>query len=297
MIPRPHCYRPSARPFRRATAILCLLVFTLWVSPRGYTATLLNISFIDVGEGDAIFLEVPGHCNFLVDTGNPVSGVKVLSFLVQRGTTHLDHLILTHPHLDHIGGAFSLIQLLHVEKVYDNGEDLTSEVKTRDLYRWYQSLVRSRSRYSTLKVGQTLRCPPLTVKVLWPPRPGVTRDWNTNSLVLRVSFGAFHCLLMGDANITAEKRLLAFHAPLRAQILKAGHHGANDATSPELLSAVSPEVVIISVNKDNIRGYPSAQTLKRIQKTRAKILRTDQNGTITIRARLDGTYQIFPERP
>jgi len=199
--------------------------------------------------------------------------------------------------LDHIGGVFAITRLLSVSHLYDNGEDLSVQSRTCDIYRWYRELVRNNAKYSILKTGETLCCPPLTIKVLWPPCPHYTGDWNTNSIVLRLSFGAFHCLLMGDANAITERRLLASRTNLRAQVLKSGHHGAKDATTQAFLSAVSPDTVIISVNKDNIRGYPAQVTLQRIKKAHAKILRTDRNGTITIKAYPDGSFKVLTELP
>jgi len=264
----------------------------------GYAArSSLFLHFIDVGEGDAIFVELPGCCNFLIDTGNFKTGIDSYNFLVHAGIHHVNHLILTHPHLDHIGGVFAITRLLSVSHLYDNGEDLSVQSRTCDIYRWYRELVRDNAKYSILKTGETLCCPPLTIKVLWPPCPHYTGDWNTNSIVLRLSFGAFHCLLMGDANAITERRLLASRTNLRAQVLKSGHHGAKDATTQAFLSAVSPDTVIISVNKDNIRGYPAQVTLQRIKKVHAKILRTDRNGTITIKAYPDGSFKVLTELP
>jgi len=278
-------------------SILLSLAFLLLTSLQGNTTPILTLTFIDVGEGDAIYLENPGHCNFLIDTGNPKSGVKVLSTLVQMGISRIDHLILTHPHLDHMGGVFTVAQLLPVSRFYDNGEDLSLHSKTHDMARWYQDLVRKSPEYSILKAGQRIECPPLTVEALWPPRPSITKDWNTNSLVLMVSFGAFRCLLMADANLTTERELLKASAPLKAHILRVGHHGARDAASQAFLSAVSPEIAIISVDGGNIHGYPDPKTLRRIQESHARLFRTDRQGTITIQAHPDGTYRVFTERP
>lgn len=264
----------------------------------GYSAqSSLLLHFIDVGEGDAILVELPGRCNFLIDTGNLKTGIDAYKFMVHAGIHHINHLILTHPHLDHIGGVFAVARLLRVSHFYDNGEDLSVQSNTCDTYRWYRELVRNNTRYSILKKGETLCCPPLTIKVLWPPRPNYTGDWNTNSIVLRLSFGKFHCLLMGDANALTERRLLASRTNLRAQVLKSGHHGAKDATTQAFLSAVYPDTVIISVNKDNIRGYPAQVTLRRIKKAHARILRTDHNGTITIKAYADGSFKVLTELP
>ena len=290
--------RMNVRTAWRLVLPALLLFLILTASPAaGIASPILTLRFIDVGEGDAVFLDCPGHGNILVDTGNLKTGVRVLSALLQAGVSRIDHLILTHPHLDHVGGVFTVAQLLPVGRFYDNGEDLSALTKTDDPYRWYRDLVRISPRYTPLKSGQIIACPPLTVRVLWPPRPGVTRDWNTNSLVLMVSFGAFRCLLMGDANIETERRLLKRRASLRAPLLKIGHHGARETATRSFLAAVSPEAVIISVDRGNTRGYPAKETLRRIRCFRTRLYRTDRNGTITVRARFDGTFRITPERP
>ena len=286
-----------SRILQASILILLSLTFLLLTGAPGNATPILTLTFIDVGEGDAIYLEYPGHCNFLIDTGNPKSGVKVLSTLVRRGVTRIDHLILTHPHLDHIGGVFTVAQLLPVSRFYDNGEDLSLHPGSRDIVPWYRRLVRESPRYSPLKAGQRLTCPPLVVETLWPPAPRETKDWNTNSLVLMVSFGAFRCLLMADANLTTERGLLKASASLKARILKVGHHGARDAASRAFLSAVSPEVTIISVAGNDPHGYPDPQTLRRIREGHARIFRTDRHGTISVQVRPDGMYRVSPERP
>ncbi len=274
-----------------------LLLLTLFLPHSGISSDTLRIDFLDVGEGDAIFLSHKGHCTFLIDTGNPLAGAKILAHLTTLGITRLDHLILTHPHLDHIGGVFTLASLLSVSRFYDNGEDLSPLSKPGGIGRWYKKLVRDSSHYTALRAGHVIKCFPLSVRVLWPPRAGLTKDWNTNSLVLMATFGRLRCLLMGDANRETERRLLKTHINLKAQILKIGHHGACDSGTPSFLAAVSPQVVILSVDAENIHGYPAAETLVRLRHTGARILRTDQNGTITIYAHTEGDIKIITEKP
>ena len=107
------------------------------------------------------------------------------------------------------------------------------------------------------------------------------RDWNANSLVLKVTYGETSFLLMGDANTTTEKELINSKADLQANVLKLGHHGAGDATSEEFLKKVLPQYAVISVDVNNNRGHPAAFVIKRLENNDVKILITHRNGNIS----------------
>lgn len=242
----------------------------------------LWLHFIDAGEGDSVFIEAPGGETALVDAGNLISGYRVVEYLKEKGIRSSDYLIFTHPHLDHIGGAFFVMQMMDAEDVFDNGEDLADLAKSLDVYRWYEDLVRSDENYKTLKAGDSLLLGEVTLNVLWPPQPPVFPDFNANSLVIMVEYGEFRCLLTGDLTAAGERKLLEQGANLKADVLKVGHHGAGDASSGEFLAAVSPKTAIISVDKENARGYPSEEVINRLRSGEADIYRTDRDGDIVL---------------
>lgn len=255
-------------------SVFCLL-FSGYCEPAS-----LKIHFLDVGEGDSILIQTPASETVLVDTGNLITGLNIVNYLEKNNIYELDHLIFTHPHLDHIGGAFFILPMIEVINVYDNGQDLSKKIQDEDIYRWYNDLVRRSDKYSILGVGDDLLSGEVKLKILWPNRPFASSDFNVNSLVIMVEYKAFRCLLVGDLTALAEAELLEKKSSLKADILKVGHHGSGDASSQRFLSAVSPRIAIISVNKDNIRGYPSSEALKRLEKIGTRIYRTDRDGNI-----------------
>ncbi|MBA7653968.1 ComE operon protein 3 [subsurface metagenome] len=261
---------------------LVLLLFTFpFLSSLASSDGAGRIHFIDVGEGDSILIEIEGK-SALIDTGNLMSGPHLVKYLKGKGIEKLDYLILTHPHPDHIGGVFFILPALKVEKIYDNGQDLGGVRKTCAIYRWYEDLVRKRKNYAVLISGDSLTVGNLALEVLWPLEPPTSSDFNAFSLVIVVSHGSFSCLLTGDLTAPGERELLKRGVSLKAGILKVGHHGAKDATTEEFLEAVSPGIAVVSVDKDNFWGYPSARVLQRLKKAGVKVYRTDRDGDIVL---------------
>lgn len=266
----------------RKFLVYFLFVFFLF-SSSVFADQQLEIHFIDVGEGDSVLVETPKGEIVLIDTGNLISGHKLAEYLKKNKVEKIDHLIFTHPHLDHIGGSFFIVQEFQIDNIYDNGEDLSSLAKEQDAYRWYEDLVREDKRYRVLMAGNQLLAGEVSFKVLWPWELSVESDFNTNSLVVMIKYKDFRCLLMADATIEVERELLKKREALRADILKVGHHGSYDASSFEFLKAIFPQVAIVSVDNDNIRGYPSQDVLSRLEKMGVSIYRTDLAGTIVLR--------------
>lgn len=246
-------------------------------------AASLKIHFLDVGEGDSILIQTPKGKTILVDAGNLISGFRVVEYLKKNNIHNLDYLIFTHPDLDHIGGAFFILQMMDVKRIYDNGEDLTRRAKSSDVYRWYEELVRNNRNFDVLQAEDNFLLDEVVFKVLWPYRPFIFSSFNPNSLVIMIEYKKFRCLLTGDLTIPAEKELLKKLKDLKADVLKVGHHGSN-SSSEEFLRVVSPEISVISVNKENIRGYPAEEVLKRLEKFSSKVYRTDRDGDIIINA-------------
>lgn len=243
----------------------------------------LKIHFLDVKEGDSILIQAPSGKTALIDAGNLISGFRVIKYLKKQNIRSLDYLILTHPHPDHIGGAFFVIPMLGVKFIYDNGQDLTGLAESNDLYRWYVELARGAKNYKALKAEDRLLLGEVVLSALWPPQPPAFSDFNANSLVLMLEYGEFRCLLAGDLTVPGEGKLLKQGADLKADVLKVGHHGADDASCEEFLRSVSPKIAIISADKENNRRYPSQEVIEKLQKIGAKIYLTDEDGDIVLR--------------
>lgn len=286
-------------PHSPLAQVFCAILFILFgvfpsstIAAEGKTPRA-NFTFIDVGEGDSIFIESSG-ANVLIDTGNPMTAGRIVSFLKSQHIDHLDRIIVTHPHPDHYGGIFQLASTLSFDALYDNGEAVTVEARKDRLLRWYEEFVRNDRRYMRLKRGDSLQVGEVSLKILNPPQPVVSSDWNTNSLVMMAQYGTFKLLLMGDGNFATEQDLLKNEIDLTASVLKVGHHGGADATSVEFLKAVKPGISIVSVKRSNSRSFPSPATIARL--SAGKLYRTDVSGSISLRVADDGSYDLTTER-
>lgn len=280
---------------KRKFFFTCLVLFFSLI-PTGYTSSSFTLHFIDVGEGDSTFIKAPGGQAAVVDTGNLITGYKATEYILKENPSHLNFLILSHPHWDHVGGVFYMLQRMSVDKLHDNGQDLSDWVITESPYRWYEELVRKYKRYRPLKAGDHFFLGEAQIMVLWPERPSPVDGWNANSLILRILFKNFACLLVGDLEAAAEEHILKKTMDLEADILKIGHHGAGDASSESFLKAVSPKISVISVDRKNHFGFPSPKVLKRLKALKSKIYRTDEDGTIIINVGEDGTIKVTKEK-
>lgn len=279
---------------RKIIKIKVILFFFILLFPGVYADNnIFKIHFIDIGEGDAILIQTPHNKNILIDTGNIVNGVLLSKYLQKNKVKSIDYLILTHPHLDHIGGLFTVAQIFKIRKFFDNGDSLKETEGCEDIYFWYEKIVRDKKyRYKRLKKGDILSLDGVKIKILWPPYRNYSRNYNTNSIVMMVSIGRFRCLLTGDLNMAGERELMKFNNNLSADILKVGHHGAKDTASRKFLKSVSPQISIISVDKNNRRNYPSPMTLKRLREEDIKTFITGRDGNIIVYINRQGKFKI-----
>ena len=238
----------------------------------------LEIHFIDVGLGDCTLIKLPSGANILIDTGSPASAPAVVQYLRSLRIEKIDHLILTHPHDDHIGGISGIADSFPTGKFYDNG---TNNMHAID--EGYLAIVRSDTdRYEVLYAGESLVFDNIKFDILNPPSPPAG-DPNNDSIVIRLRYNKFALLLAGDIGFKGEKRILSLDVPLKSQVLKIAHHGENDSTSAEFLQRVGPEAAIITVSRINEYSRPHRQVLKRLHDGGAKIYRSDVNGNIILR--------------
>jgi competence protein ComEC len=252
---------------------------------------------IDVGQGDAIALRGPAGRWVLVDAGPPAESGDpgahpVVRELARRGVRHLDALVLTHPHLDHIGGATAVLRAFDVGVVYDPGLPAGSP-------EYLEVLELSASEgvpWRAARAGDRIEAAGLVIDVLSPP-VGVepAEDANVTSVVLRVSFGELDVLLTGDAYTDVERDVLA-GVPSDLEILKVGHHGSDTSTDSLLLARAHPEVALVSAGRFNRYGHPDPDIIARLEQAGARVWRTDRNGTVSVRARLDGSYSVSASR-
>jgi len=264
----------------------------------------LELVVLDVGQGDAALLRSPGGRWVLVDAGPRTrtfdAGVRaVLPYLRRRGVRSLEYLILTHPDMDHVGGAASILRQFPVETVLGPGIPAGTEVFLDALMAAHEEGV----PWQVVTAGDSLNLDGMALRVLAPGGPQKGEGGrgegpegpNGASVVLEVRFGAFSALLTGDAPAASEARLLPGILSASTQVLKVGHHGSRTSTSDEFLKRISPETALISVGRRNQFGHPDPEVLSRLRKEGTAILRTDLNGILTIRARPDGSYVFSSE--
>ncbi len=287
----------------------------------------LQVHVLDVGpiEGDSILIISPTGKSVLIDAGDAGKGKVVLDALKRYKVERLDYFIATHPHPDHIGGADEVMNVIKVGTVIDNGVDLSTpapeapatnkgkgskrpppapkkKVKTVTTFfdEYAAALKQNGAQYEKAEAGkQYVLGGGAILTVLAPTEPFFTKDQmkaggndtNANSVVLRLDYGDFSMLFMGDAETQTEQRLLGKDIDLKAKVIKIAHHGSKYATSQEFLRRVQPEAAIISDGSWNRYGHPAQAVLDRLKATNVKVFRTDLQGevTITTRGKLDSS--------
>ena len=275
---------PAARlPGRWAIAALLALVLVAATVAVNLPDDRLHVSFLDVGQGDAILIQTPDHRDILIDGGpSPQAIGLALSQKMPFWDKTIDLVVLTHPQADHLSGLVEVLKRYEVKQVLYPDIDIDSILYEE----WLRLIAEKGIKATVAQAGQEIHLAEgLMIEVLSPTSPllsGTESDINNNSLVLSLTMGRFSFLLTGDAQFEAELELISRRAVPRSMVLKIAHHGSRTTTSDEFLAVAGPQLVVISVGEENRYGHPTEEVLARLEEVvgAENIYRTDTNGTI-----------------
>ena len=290
--------RTSRRSLVFALVLLAAIAGAIYLS-RGRRLTpepgpapgKLIARFLDIGQGDAELIQLPDGETILIDSGD--RGAATDELLGEFGVRQIDLIIATHPHADHIGDMREVLRRFKVKEFWDAGfpystktyTDLLQEIKDRGI------------KLSVPKQGESRRLGEVLLEVLHPTLDLPDNNPNNASVVVRLTFGATRLLFTGDTEIESWKQMLqSENDSLRADLLKAAHHGSSNGTSEAVLNAVHPSVYTISCASGNDYHHPQPGVMNLLDRHREiAVYRTDLQGTIT--AVCDGnTIQMQTER-
>ena len=273
----------------------CSLLIVLFPFSPARSAGKLEVSVLDVGQGDSLFVVSPRGKTMLIDGGGAFGGFAgqnnrgidpgeeaVSPYLWSRGFQKLDVVALAHAHQDHLGGLAVILENFRVGQLWI-GREVSSPALAK---------IEQMARDGKIPIEHETRAKSFAWdnvegQFFWPeassaaPSPAAKND---DSLVLRLRYEDHAVLLPGDAERDAEREMLSESGPdeLRAEVLKIGHHGGRNSTTAEFLAAVKPRLAIISVGEDNPYGHPNAELLERLANAGVRVLRTDRDGAVHI---------------
>lgn len=243
-----------------------------------------TIHFIDVGQADSALVTCDGH-SMLIDGGNADDSNLVYSVLQRETDGHLDYVVGTHAHEDHIGGLSSAFEVDTADVTFCPVTEYDSKA-----FRNFKTRADERGGGITIPaVGDTFTLGEASVTVV--AVNSVPEDTNNTSIVIRIVYGDTSFLFTGDAEQETEEKILESGQDIESTVLKVGHHGSSTSTSQAFLDAVSPTYAVISCGKDNSYGHPHSETLAKLASAGVEVLRTDELGDIYCTS--DGTEVTF----
>ena len=264
--------------------IILLLIFNIlaWFVVYDLNkARFLEITFFDVGQGDAVFIETPKRSQILIDGGPSSIILEKLNKEMPFWDRTIDLVILTHPESDHLTGLLDVLRSYKVKNILWTGILIDSA----GFKKWAELIRQENAKIYIAQSGQKITIGKTSFEILFPfenLENKSVKDTNNTSIVLRLDFGEISLLFAGDIYKSAERELLNLAKQLDADVLKVGHHGSKTSTAEEFIIVVSPEIAVISVGRNNSYGHPHQETLDTLEKYGIRIFRTDFNGDIKI---------------
>jgi len=264
-----------------ALVLILILFINFWIAGSKGLSGELKITFLDVGQGDCIYFEFPDGRNMIVDGGPPPAGKYIIDpFLKDKGVNSIDYMVLTHPDADHLSGLCDVIKNFNVESVIANGA-----IQTSDEYMDFLKYIKSKKiNFKIVRRWDEIdNFNPAKIFILHPDEENFDiYSSNSKSVVFKLIYKDFSILMCGDIESDVEYNILRERFDLKSDVIKIPHHGSSTSSTMKFLERVKPKIAIIEVGQGNRFGHPQKEVLERLEKTGAKIYRTDLNGTIEL---------------
>jgi competence protein ComEC len=271
-----------ARSAKTLGGLIIALLFgcaIVWVEVFTSSQKVLIVSFLDVGQGDSIFIESPSGVQVLIDGGPDRSVLRRLSSLMSWYDRSIDMVIATHPDADHVSGLVDVMQRYDVAFMVDSGiEKNTGPVESLLL-----SVSRVKTKHLVARRGQVFDLGGgVLLRILFPDRDVSGVETNTGSIVTQLEYGDTRFLLTGDAPSQVETYLASLDgASLATNVLKAGHHGSKTSSSALFVGLANPQYAIFSRGCNNKYGHPHAETVETFKQFEISMLDTCEHSTVT----------------
>ncbi len=280
---------------KRSAAIALVIIVAIALAAFWFLyeeKRLLEVSILDIGQGDSILIETPGGQVVLIDGGPDKKVLRRLSEELPFWEKRIDLMIVTHPHDDHFAGLKDVARRYRVDRL------IITDAETKSAnYREFREIVEQEEiTLDILNAARRIQVDGAQLHFLYPAQSfkgEKVSDLNDTSIVTKLSFGEIDFLFTGDAEAPTEKELLSrLSHELESEVLKLGHHGSDTSSTEEFLKAVKPRLTVASAGVDNSYGHPSPRVIKRLERLGIPLRRTDLEGTI--RFITDGQQLLTP---
>ena len=239
----------------------------------------VRVHFLDVGQGDSIFIELTDGKSMLIDASTVKYGEGIADYIKDNGYSKIDYLVATHPHADHIGGMQDVVEQLEIGEIY-----MPKASSTTKTYKNLLKAIKAKgNKINTAKAGNTIYSDSSLGIDILAPNSDSYEEINDYSVVIKLVYGSKSFLFTGDAEKLSENEITA---DVSADVLKVGHHGSSTSSSDKFIKRVNPEYAVISCGEGNSYGHPHKETIKTLNKYDIEVFRTDTMGTII--AQTDG---------
>jgi competence protein ComEC len=261
---------------------LVILNIAIWHT-LSFSHQFLTVSFLNVGQGDGIYIKAPNKTELVIDGGPDQTLLSELGRVRPFFDRSIDMIIVTNPDKDHYAGFIDMLDRIDTTALLEPGTNSS----TPTYYAFKQKVKAKQIKELVVKRGDVIMLDEknnIFLEVLFPDRDASDMPSNEGSLVMRLVYGQTCIMLQGDSVSDIEEYLLSIESSkdnMKCQILKAGHHGSRTSTSHKYVQAISPEFAIISSGKDNRYGHPHQEVLETLRNNNVSVLRIDQEGRIT----------------